>query len=450
MERIRSIVRSLVQISQSPRARHEVAWNIVAQGTLAVCNFALLKLLTKTLTQSDFGVFNLCTTAVLFATHLLVTPLRQAYYRGFHGYETNNTARHAGVLCLRLHALIPGVATVLVLFTSRWIASLIDLPARFVVLIAVLFYVTIWQYASWGVLCLQRQWRRYAIQSSTWILLRLTLTAAIFFVWFPSVSGALLAYVLACIISGSLSVPPLLRYVYSRPAGPRSDLARSSCVYGIPLGILGVFGWVQTYGARYFLAALDSLSTAGIYAALVQIYEIPFTLLYMFLTNLLQPIAFKSVTNVQDADQLRKGTRLLLMGMGVYLGMAVPGALFLGLFGQSLVVLCTRHDYAVSHGIILFIAFSACVKGLGDYLDLMFMTHQRSGRLLAMRFVGSAVLAGACMLFVPRYGLIGAAMAGFTANTAYLALVLFERLVLNRRGPQTTVETVTSGSKEEM
>src|SRR5690606_5720472 len=195
--------------------------------------------------------------------------------------------------------------------------------------------------------------------------------------------------------------------------------------FGVPLGVLTAFQWVQGFIDRYLLKAFLDIEAVGLYVATYQVCGIPYTLLLRISHNLLKPIAYQRGHDVDDARSLWAADRLLLAGLGIQ---AVVGAVMLigyAAFGPQLVVLVTSQEFVVSTTTIVLLAAGRYVQALGQALSSIFAVHKRTGSFLGFRIFGACLTVAICVPLIQRHGILGAAAGSLLSLTLYLIGLLF-------------------------
>jgi len=409
----------------NPRVRGESAWVILHKAAEFWVALAGLKLFTNLMSQASFGEYQLGLTTLALITHLFETPISQVYLRQYHTALSQGTARSALSQTLRWL----GVTTIVVAggcaLLTKPLADAFELETFTVLAVGLIFLTNRWRSLRVQVLDVQRKRRQCMLENLGFFALQTTLGAAALYFIRPSATTALLSYALAAAAFGSVALRGIRRDMTTLPAGKPAPFANLVYAYGVPLGLLTTFQWLQSSGERYVLSSQLDYATVGRYVAAYQVCGFPFMAMNAVLTALVQPVAFQRASDISDARQLWSADRLLLGGMALYL---IAGALIVvgyAFCGPLLMTLLASKAYAIPAGTLTMLAAARMLMFASLLQHVFFKVHQQTRFLLFYSVIAGGMVLPAAWLLVGAYGMMGAAVAVLTTAVIYTLLLGF-------------------------
>ena len=416
--------RILSTILQNPRIRGEAGWVVTHKLAEFGVVFLALKLFTNLMPEKVFGEFNIALTTLMFLANLTVIPIGQAFYRRYHGAESDGSARATLLQTMTWLALITLGILVLGAILTNPLSHWFGLEKYTVLAIALVFLGNRWRSFWIGLLDVQRNRRLCAIQNVGFFLTQCGLVALAMLVFTPAASTALLAYALAAAVFGVIGIRSLSRNLRDLPPGAPANLGIMVWQFGLPLGALLTCQWVQTFAERYVLGIQLDLETVGRYVAAYQVCGIPFMLTYAILNTLVVPIAYQRAKSLDDPEQLRAADRILLAGIAMYIAIGPIALIGYYFCGEWLMRLLTSAGYIVEVKMMLLIAAARYVAFLGLLWHTIFKVHQRMRALLLFSIIGAAVAVPTSWVAVEWYGMTGAAIGILATGLIYNILMI--------------------------
>lgn len=250
-------------------------WLLVAKTLAFVFAFALPILLTRSLSQHEYGLFKQVFLIITTATSLL--PLgfgMSAYY--FLPRETDSNRRAQVILNILLFNLIlGGIACLVFVFRPEFVAGIFNDPTipSYAPLVGVV--IVLWLFSAFletaAVANQELKLATVFIIAGQLTRTALLLGAAILF-------DTVQALVYAAVIHGVLQSVALVWYAASRFPGlwRKFDwsLTRNQIAYALPFGFAGLLFTVQTDLHNYFVSNRFSAGTFAIYS--IGVAQLPF------------------------------------------------------------------------------------------------------------------------------------------------------------------------------
>ncbi len=414
----------LRQLIANPRVRNETTWVVAHKVAEFIVVLVGLKLFTNLMPEGAYGEYELALTTLGFLACIFETPISQVYVRHYHTAHEDQTARSALAQTMRWM----GVSTVLValvfILLTRPMGALFGLETYTVLAMGLVFLGNRWRSLRIQVLDVQRDRRRGTLENIGFFLLQTALGAAVLLLVARSASVALLAYAAAAGVFGAVGFYNFRRALARLPAGPAAPVAQMIVRYGLPLGLLTICQSLQTFAERYALGYQLDYENVGRYVAAYQVCGFPFMMMNAVLTTLVLPIAFQRARDVTDPRQLWAADKLLLAGMGLYVGVGVLVIVGYAVSGQWLVRLLASKAYAVPTASLVVIATARMFMFAGLLQQMFFKVHQQTRFLLLYSAIGGTIAVGAAWVFVGSWGLHGAAVAALLTGVTYNILLL--------------------------
>jgi len=386
-------------------------WLLIAKTLAFVFAFALPVLLTRTLSQSEYGLFKQVFLIVTTATALL--PLgfgMSAYY--YLPRENNQKVRGQVILNILLFNMVMGVAACLLLvFWPGLIATIFKDPTvpRYSALIGAV--VLVWLFSAFlEIVAVANQELRLATvfivfgQLSRTVLL---LAAAIVF-------DSVTALIYAALIHGILQSLALLWYVSSRfPKFWRAfdwSLTRKQVAYALPFGLAGLLYTVQTDAHNYFVSNKFSAATFAIYS--IGVAQVP---LIGILRDSVSSVILPRISYLQEQGQAREILVLVSNAIRKLAAFYLPIYLVLLITGREFLTFMFTKAYLQSWPIFA-INLTLLPISLLE-VDAVTRAYERHRFfVVALQLILCVFMIFAVWYGVTRYGLVGAITAVVVVN----------------------------------
>lgn len=190
---------------------------------------------------------------------------------------------------------------------------------------------------------------------------------------------------------------------------------KQSLKFGAPLVPHLIFWWVIDLSDRMFLQYYATLQEVGIYSLGYNIASV-MVVVIAGLNNAWAPYFF-SISASPGAKEII--ATLLTYGLCALLFIG----LMLALFARELVVLIATPEYYDASLVIPIIMIAFVFTGLATILSNLIFYGMTSHHMPLVTGVAAIVNIGMNVLFIPKFGMMGAAYATVIAMTVYAALV---------------------------
>ena len=378
-------------------------WLLIGKTLGFIFAFALPVLLTRTLSQNEYGLFKQVFLIITTATALL--PLgfgMSAYY--YLPRENDPTHRGQVILNILLFNLIMGAGACLVLvFWPGLIAAIFrdSSIASYASLVGVV--ILLWLFSSFlETAAVANQELRLA----TIFIVGGQLTRTILLLAAAMLFDRVQALVYAALIHGVLQSAALIWYAsYRFPRFWRTfdwTLTLKQVAYALPFGLAGLLYTIQTDLHNYFVSNRFSAATFAIYS--IGVAQLPFI---GILRESVSSVILPRICYLQEQDQPREIILLLANGTRKLAAIILPIYAFLMITGREFLIVMFTSTYAQSWPIF---AINLTLLPL-SLLDVDAVARAYKGHrfyLLRLQVVLSVVMVFALWNGISRFGLTGA------------------------------------------
>lgn len=375
----------------------------------------LVPLYTRRLAEGRFGVYDLCTTTVLFLVPLFELGLGTAVLRFFHQVDGPGAQRRVFSTSAFILLATSAVGTVLLALFAGPLAGAVFGAAADAPLIRLLALVTVLTVANNLVLALLRAEEKSAIFAVLSLARAVAGPAAIVYLLVGrgmGVEGILIGDIAGLAVAGLAGAIVCARWFrFEVDFALMRDMLR----FGVPLLPAAIGVAVITVSDRYFLRPQIGLDDMEIFSLGAKLGAI-----IAFLTRAFQTAwpaaAFQLARQDNGPEVLAKALRLVVFGVCL-------AALALTAFAPELVRIFGTERYVSAYQYVPWIAFSYCV-----HMSVMFISTNLAIAHKTMQ-ASLAICAGAAaklllnVALIPLYGAWGAAVATFAAFVVELAVM---------------------------
>jgi O-antigen/teichoic acid export membrane protein len=386
-------------------------WLLIAKTLAFIFAFALPVLLTRTLSQSEYGLFKQVFLIVTTATALL--PLgfgMSAYY--YLPRETNQKVRGQVILNILLFNLLMGAAACLLLvFWPGLIARIFRDPTVPTYSALVGAVVLVWLFSAFlEIVAVANQELRLA----TVFIVVGQLTRTILLLGAAIVFDSVTALIYAALIHGILQSLALLWYVSSRfPKFWRAfdwSLTVKQIAYALPFGLAGLLYTIQTDAHNYFVSNKFSAATFAIYS--IGVAQVP---LIGILRDSVSSVILPRISYLQEQGQAREILVLVSNAIRKLAAFYLPIYLVLLITGREFLTFMFTKAYLQSWPIFA-INLTLLPISLLE-VDAVTRAYERHRFfVVTLQLVMCVLMLFAVWYGVTRFGLVGAITAVVIVN----------------------------------
>ena len=390
---------------QAPRRSltAQAFWLLVAKTLAFAFAFALPVLLTRTLSQSEYGLFKqvflITTTAVALLS--LGFGMSSFYYLP---RETDRVRRGQVILNILLfNLLMGGVACLVLIFWPGVIARIFRDPgiSSFAPLLGVV--IMLWLFSSFlETVAVANQ----ELKLATIFIVAGQLTRTVLLTSAAIIFDSVHALIYAAIVHGVLQSAALVWYVSSRfPGFCRAfdwSLTGKQVAYALPFGLAGLLYTLQNDLHNYFVSNRFSAATFAIYS--IGVAQLP---LIGILRESVSSVILPRINYLQGQTQPREIIVLLANATRKLALVFIPVYVFLMLTGREFLTFMFTSAYADSWPIFA-INLTLLPLSLLDVDAVARAYESHRFFLVRLQIVMSIINVFALWFFISRFGLIGA------------------------------------------
>lgn len=424
--------------------RGDTALYALAVGLDRLLAFLMLPFLTRLIAPQDFGAWTQTAVSAGLLVPLVLFAFPTAIVRSFSGGggECRTFFDRLGGIAAGLYLVAAGAVLAAGSAVAGWVYG--DPTAR-ALLPALLLWVAADAAIEFGVAWLRaagRMGRVAGVLIGRSLVRYGTLLALVgggeppLAVWLMHFALLQAGYgVLVVLLSRAQLGPPT-------QGQPQAAELRELLRFALPLVALAGFTSLNAVLDRYLLLRTLDLRGLAVYAAAQSLANIP-TLFHTVLGFTLFPVLARH----WRSGKVDKASGLVARSLQAYLFFCVPVALLITLAGPWGLPLLTTAHYGAPPS--LFAALGVSVVAFGVYQILLYalLLDGRSGQVLGLAVLATAVNAGLNLLLAPRFGATGAAAAVASANLLMSALAArLAHAVLPWRFPWAAAARIGAGS----
>lgn len=375
----------------------------ISQGALFVLLFPIY---TSFLSPQDFGIIGLMSITVSLLTRFVSAPINSAFTRFYYApeyREKNGTL----LFNLFLWALLT-IACCAATFwgISEYLAGALLQDRNLAYLLKIYALILFLQPISSLFLCLLRMLEKakYSVFTSiSSLLISAGLTLYLLTVLKKGVLSLIVGNLFSLIVTVIMVLPVFINRATFRLS---HTVLIPPLKYAYPLLLSEYSNLFIQSGDRYVLRIFGSVSMVGLYSFGYQIAGILQTALVTPIKQALQPIVLKQE---EDPEAVR---HFLKIGATYFYLIGCAACLLISLFSREILMLFARKETFWGAWVIVpIITYSYVQHGLGNFvgwgMGLMKKSFHISGTVLAAALANI----GLNFLFVPQWGVLGAAFA---------------------------------------
>lgn len=395
--------------------RH-TAYYALARGLPGLINFIALSAYTHALAPGEYGRYALTIAAVSLGNAVLFNWMQLGLLRYLPRYTGEGRELLSTVLTAYLGtaAATAGGAVVLgVLAGPGPFRSLLPLAT-------VLLWVQAWYELNLQLMSSRLHPLRYGATSFVRAVVALGAGLSLLWVW-HSAQAPLTGLLIGTVIASLLFTQADWRGV--RPAGMNATLGRELIRYGLPLSATLVFGFIINSSDRVLIGWLIDEEAVGIYSASYDLAQ--YTL--STVTTVVGQAAYPLTVRALESEGVETARRLLSRQGLLVVAVAAPAAAGMALLSGNIAWVLLGNEFrAGAAALIPWVALASLLGALASsYYYHAFHLARRTDGQVKLVGIAAAVNFALNLLWIPRYGVQGAAWATVVAYALALALSMW-------------------------
>jgi O-antigen/teichoic acid export membrane protein len=402
-------------------SRHSIVYGLSAVASQLVA-FFLIPLYTRYLTPSDYGSLEIFQTTLSILSIVFVMGLTASLFMSYFTSDDDERRRTVvGTVFIFLTATSLLFLLILMVFAGS-VSTLFFGSVQYTLHFRVIFLTSFFDVGvvvALSVLRAREQSKRYVV----FVLTRFLTAAGLTILFVVGLRRGVLGILEAGLIAALLVYFVALRDIV-RNSRPRLSVAQLKAMlsFGLPLVPAGLAAWIMTMADRYFLKFLSTPTELGLYSLgykfgmVVQgLIVAPFSLAW-------EPFLW-SIAKEKNAKETYSAV------LTYFTLVAVAVALVLSVLSRQVLEIMAAPAFYGAYQVIPLIAVSYVLYGGYLILAIGITLEKKTKYLAAIVGVGAIVNMGLNYLLIPRYGMMGAAVATLVA---YFLLPIGSYLVSRR------------------
>lgn len=409
----------------------EAGWVLLGQGLAFLGGVAGIKLLTNVMPAESYGELALGVSIAGIVNMFLFGPLGQVVLRFFSACRENDDITTYTAVLVQLHRQAVFLLTAICVPLMPIVGLGLGWKWAILLLVAISFGVSSGLQGSLSSLINALRDRRLAALTQAldpWLRLGF---AALMAVWWVSNQGqwAVAGYLIGSLVVLTIQLRALRRHSFQShvlsPADGRNRALRGNFLeYALPFMAFAGLASISQYADRWLLQAYSTPSDVGIYTAMFQIASAPVALLMGATTQLILPVVFARSGNLEDQARTRSGQQLLLRSVLIVGAIYAAVTLAAYRWGDVLITLLTRADYARHASSFWVIVLSQALFNLAQFMVATGLTLNRPQAYFAPKLGQAVCLALVGMWRVRSGGVNGLAEALLVSSVVYFVWVI--------------------------
>ncbi|MCF8296628.1 MAG: oligosaccharide flippase family protein [Saprospiraceae bacterium] len=384
----------------------------------------LIPLYTRYLTTSDYGILDSLSTLTFFLSALAGLGLATATPRYF--FMAKNEYEKGKVLYTSLLLLIfsYGIITILGICFSKSIALDLfkDVKYQKVVIVSIMtMFVIAVSKQQEDIFRYYRKARKYLI-----VILIRAIVNPLFIIYLLVM---LKQGVLGVKLGGLFSIIIILIYTWFSFSKNKYTIefdlqwAKKLLKFGYPLIFFTIAMWIFSASDRFIILHFRNAAEVGLYSIGYK-FAYPIILINIAI-DMSSGVIMLSSYEDESGDKKEKTKKLNSQIWDIYIGLTVPLALMISIFGKQLLSIFTTPDYVPGAIVIPFIAFSLVLQRCVEITGFGLVLKEKSKIVSYIMVFAAAVNIILNFWLIPKYGYLGAAITTLISYIIYFTLAYY-------------------------
>ncbi|MCW5516898.1 polysaccharide biosynthesis C-terminal domain-containing protein [Muriicola sp. Z0-33] len=394
--------------------------NYVVLSQVLGALFALItgKLIAIYIPPEDFGTYSLQWAAYIFFSTLFLKPFIE-----FTKTSNNTLIPRIGGMFFRVTGTILAVLTIclLILFLYYFQSISIGLVIVLVVFVPasminsiLINYLNVKDYLI--------KYSKLGILNATCGLLFLAIMLLWQFQWFSNVQILWLAQLMSAFV-GSILFITRKKVIFNYLKIGYDTFIKRYLSFALPLLLLAIWAWINNYFDRYAIEYFLTVKQVGTYNASYSVGSKFFILLSPIFMILVTP-------HVYDLSRTYLKKKSIKKFAAYYIIISVPILIGIYFLRNYIGEILLSENYREGFHIIFWIALAFFIITLTQLFELLFYAKERTKVLMYGNMVAALFNILLNIIWIPRFGIMGAALATCIAFTVNLCFIYYKFIKL--------------------
>lgn len=388
---------------------------------VVITSIILTPILTKTLPITDYGIWIQVNTTYLLITGINTLGLSTALVRYLSAEKNKRMIQESFYSMLVIIAIVSFITSLIMCYFSKPISiSLFNGNDGVVMITSVIIF-----FGSLNVLLIDyfRAFERMKLYS---LLILIQSYFSLFLVSYFALSNQGINIIVSALLITQVTIFFITIPIIIRDIGfkfPKFKKFKEYLNFGLPTVPSSLSYWMVDSSDRYFLAFLLGAAFVGYYSP----GYILGTLIFLFFTPLAL-ILPASLPKLYENAKIDEVDSLIKYSLKYFLLVAIPSVFALSLLSKPILLLLTTPEIALNGYLVTpFIAFSSLLMGMYGIITNHLLLKKKTG-IMGGIWIFAAILSLLNLVFIPYFGIIGAAIVTLISYTFAFILGLFYTL----------------------
>lgn len=381
---------------------------------------ATLKVYTTYLDPVDFGIYSITLSILAYASIAATSWLTASIIRFYHLTDSNPLGYRESIILLTLCSIFVIAILLYAVLYFLDLYDFVEIPTRLAIVIVGIFIGAALFNSYVAYLRASRNLTRYQ-----WIYISQLLfgfiAGMVFLIYFDMgvlgiFSGLLLSYALSllyllCNVNGL--------FVFTGSID--RELVSSIYKFGYPVIFINIFTQMLISSDQLMLKYFNRHAEVGEYAANYILAENSIFALSSLISSAFIPLVYKAWENHGKVETVQFFRKVLL----IFIVVAGPFAILLIFFYEQIAVLIIDESYMRGSAIIPYVIVGAFFVGISNIFSEVFTIYKKTKILMVVYMVVAMVNIILNYIFIPEFGMIGAAVNTMISYFLVLLMVYF-------------------------
>ena len=398
----------------------------IAVGLERIVSFFLLAYLTNNISQEEVAIWYQIIVTVGILTPLVSMGLGTSIIKYMPIFESNLEIRNSTIFVMILLILLAFILlSALLIYFNHFFSYLIYgsiTYSKYIFLLVIFvfidtlfdFCVNIFRYKNFiftiSIYTFIKSFSRILIFMFCLSVIGLNFYQSLFFLVFAQVFLIILLY------SSFFFRKPFAYIDLKKGINKMSEILN----FSLPLVIFSVLVGLNNFSDRYFLAHFINLNDLSIYSTTSALTN-TISFFYIILTFIL----FPTLSRYSLKNDRQEFTGLTNKAIVSYLSLCLPSIVGLSALGPSLILIFFNESYVVSFYILGILSINIALFGLFQIISQVILLVKSSIEIVKIMLFSCLINFTLNLILVPKFSLIGAAIAGLASNFMLVIYAIF-------------------------
>ncbi len=387
---------------------------------IALSSLILLPIMTKSFSIEDYGIWVQINTTISLIPNIAALGLPYTMVR-FLSAEKDKEKIQEGFYSIASIVLASTfiISTLLFLFSKNIAAALFNGAVNIVVLLSVIVFLACLNAFLLNFFRTFQQMKRYSI----FLLIQTYL--GVFIVSYFAIKGfSIYTAALGLLIANLVTFFIMTLFIISNIGFkiPKFKNMREYLSFGLPTIPGNLSSWIVDSSDRYVIGVFLGTTFVGYYSPGYTLGNIIMMLLAPF--SLLLPSV---LPKYYDNGEIEKVKTFLKYSLKYFLLIAIPSAFGLSMLSKPILMILTTQEIALNGYLITpFVTLSALLFGVYAIISNVIVLKKKTGITGTIWIIAAVLNLGLNILFVPYFGILGAASITLIAyGTAFILTLVY-------------------------